>query len=295
MSNKKKHLRIKNVIATVITMLSIVLLFTYLSCCANPNVNGDMYEDDTVVITETWETTTMMMAMVMTSITSEPITTTATSSFTTTTATTTSTTTTTTTTVVTTTEPEEEEVVECFVIQSETVYTETTPTVNDTCYYFYPFSYRVHTADCIYTDPSCMERIDGNYIETARRCAVCNPDIEIGNIYQPPQEEETYTYSQSLTRSWAVTEMTYYSGSWGCYGASGRTLINDYSVACNSIPLGTIVYITSSDGSVDGYYRVDDTGAMGGNVIDIFYSDYSYVPQPFKTNGRVTCEVYIVE
>ena len=167
-------------------------------------------------------------------------------------------------------------------------------------YYFYEESMRVHTPSCIYADPSCMEVIEDGYIDYARRCTECNPDIEIGTIYEEPIIEEDnddtyYEESDSLTRNWTVDEMTYYSGPYGCYGAAGRTLINNYSVACNSIPLGTIVYIQSSDGSVDGYYRVDDTGGMGDNVIDIFYSDYSYTPYSFRQAGRVSCTVWIVE
>lgn len=167
-------------------------------------------------------------------------------------------------------------------------------------YYFYEGSMRVHTPSCIYADPSCMEVIENGYIDYARKCTECNPDIEIGTIYEEPIIEEDnddtyYEESDSLTRNWTVDEMTYYSGPYGCYGAAGRTLINNYSVACNSIPLGTIVYIQSSDGSVDGYYRVDDTGGMGNNVIDIFYSDYSYTPYSFRQAGRVSCTVWIVE
>lgn len=167
-------------------------------------------------------------------------------------------------------------------------------------YYFYEGSMRVHTPSCIYADPSCMEVIEDGYIDYARKCTECNPDIEIGTIYEEPIIEEDnddtyYEESDSLTRNWTVDEMTYYSGPYGCYGAAGRTLINNYSVACNSIPLGTIVYIQSSDGSVDGYYRVDDTGGMGDNVIDIFYSDYSNTPYSFRQAGRVSCTVWIVE
>lgn len=165
-------------------------------------------------------------------------------------------------------------------------------------YYFYKESMRVHTHDCIYADPSCMEVIEGDYIDEARPCSICNPDITIGTLYESSVNtsisNNTSSSSNNLARNWSVTEMTYYSGSYGCYGASGRTLINNYSVACNSIPLGTTVYIKSSDGSIDGYYRVDDTGSMGGNVIDIFYSDYSNTPSSFRNLGRVSCEVWIV-
>lgn len=178
--------------------------------------------------------------------------------------------------------------------------TSTTEAVVEDCYYFYQDSMRVHTADCQYADPSCMEAIYGDYIDTARKCQVCNPDITIGEEYIPPKQEAVQQVASSSdnnssgSRNYTVSEMTYYSGGYGCYGASGRTLINNYSVACNSIPLGTIVYIKSSDGSIDGTYRVDDTGAMGGHVIDIFYSNYSNVPSSFRNLGRVSCEVWIV-
>lgn len=103
-------------------------------------------------------------------------------------------------------------------------------------------------------------------------------------------EDNTVTYTDT-----SVNQMTYYSGRSGCKGASGRTLLNDYSCACNSIPLGTIIHIESSDGSVNGDYRVDDRGGMSDNVVDIFYSSYDNVPSSFRFNGRVSCTVWIVE
>lgn len=164
-------------------------------------------------------------------------------------------------------------------------------------YLFYEPSMRVHTFSCKYADPSCMEVI-GDEIDYARKCTVCNPGVKINTIYSEPDPviEESYEEGPSgnLGRHWTVTEMTYYSGSYGCYGASGRTLINNYSVACNSVPLGTILYIKSSCGTIDGYYRVDDRGGMGDHVVDIFYSDYNNTPSPFRQLGRVSCEVYIV-
>lgn len=124
--------------------------------------------------------------------------------------------------------------------------------------------------------------------------------IETDPPTPPMPEEEVYdeeivnndTFTLTLT---SVNQMTYYSGKTGCKGASGRQLLNDYSVACNSIPLGTIVHIESSDGSVCGEYRVDDTGGMSNNVIDIFYSSYDNVPSSFRRDGRVSCTVWIVE
>lgn len=93
---------------------------------------------------------------------------------------------------------------------------------------------------------------------------------------------------------WSINELTYYSGPYGCYGAYGRTLINDYSIASNVLPDGTIVHIESWDGTINGDYRVDDTGGMGDNVIDIFYSDYSYTPYDFAVAGRIGCDVWIL-
>lgn len=223
-------------------------------------------------------TTVVTETSVATSTTSLPISTT-----------TTSTTTTETTTTVSTTEDINE------TMEETTVYIETS-TEPAYEYLFYAESMRVHRRNCIYADTSCMEIIYGDYIEEARPCETCNPDINIGTLYVPETTSYSETSSSSgLTRNWTVTEMTYYSGSYGCIGASGRTLVNNYSVGCNSIPLGTIIYIESSDGSVNGYYRVDDTGGMGSNVIDIFYSDYSNTPYSFRQAGRVSCTVYIVD
>lgn len=41
-------------------------------------------------------------------------------------------------------------------------------------------------------------------------------------------------------------------------GSSGRNLVNNYSVASATLPLGLIIYIESDDGYISGYYRVDD-------------------------------------
>ena len=268
------------VLAILITMLTILIY--------SPELHSDGAENkletiEPVTTTEVEVTTNVVVTT----------TTIATTAITTTIATTT-TMATTTTTITTTTE----ETLPIIVTETECDNEDT----ESNTYLFYRESMRVHRLDCIYADSSCMELIEGDYIDEARPCQECNPDINIGTIYEPPYEpvinenEEDYVYEgpDGFERNWSVSEMTYYSGSYGCYGASGRTLIDNYSVACNSIPLGTIVYIKSSDGSVDGYYRVDDTGGMGDHVIDIFYSDYSNTPSSFRQLGRVSCEVWIV-
>jgi len=113
----------------------------------------------------------------------------------------------------------------------------------------------------------------------------------------PVTEEETY-YEETqsdMNINYSINELTYYSGPSGCYGRWGRTLLNDYSIASNLLPDGAIVHIESEDGSICGDYRVDDTGGMGNNVIDIFYTDYSNVPYPFSRDGRISCTVWVYE
>lgn len=66
----------------------------------------------------------------------------------------------------------------------------------------------------------------------------------------------------------------------GVYPTAGRT------IACNSIPLGTTVYIEGY-----GTYVVEDTGGMGGGVIDLFVGSYDEAIQ----FGRRSANVYICE
>lgn len=50
--------------------------------------------------------------------------------------------------------------------------------------------------------------------------------------------------------------------------ANGNYPTVGYTVACNSIPLGTTIYIEGY-----GTYVVEDTGGMGGGTIDIYMGD----------------------
>ena len=67
--------------------------------------------------------------------------------------------------------------------------------------------------------------------------------------------------------------------------ASGVYPQVNHTVACNSIPLGTKIYIEGY-----GEFVVEDTGGMAGNVIDIFVADYGSAIQ----FGRRTANVYVV-
>ena len=120
----------------------------------------------------------------------------------------------------------------------------------------------------------------------------------------PVYEEETYTeeISEEITDSvsnsgssfYKSMEGTYYCGGSGTYGRWGRDLISGYSVAINGLADGTIVYVESDCPGVTGTYRVDDTGGMGYNVVDFYYS-YNNVPSEFSWRGRINVDVYIVQ
>ena len=111
----------------------------------------------------------------------------------------------------------------------------------------------------------------------------------------PVIEEICYEETSNMTINYTINELTYYSGPSGCCGRWGRTLLNNYSIASNLLPDGTIVHIESHDGSICGDYRVDDTGGMGNNVIDVFYTDYTNVPYPFSRDGRISCTAWVYE
>lgn len=110
--------------------------------------------------------------------------------------------------------------------------------------------------------------------------------------------EETTQISQaveeveSAPESAAPEGMTYLG--WytlTAYEATGNPCANGnmpsvgYTVACNSIPLGTTIYIEGY-----GQYVVEDTGGMGGGTIDIYLGDPASCIQ-FGVQGA---NVYIV-
>ena len=76
------------------------------------------------------------------------------------------------------------------------------------------------------------------------------------------------------------------------YIATGNTCTNGeyptagYTIASNTLPLGTRVYIEGL-----GERVVEDRGGMAGNVIDVFVSSYDEAIQ----FGRQTGEVYILD
>ena len=68
--------------------------------------------------------------------------------------------------------------------------------------------------------------------------------------------------------------------------ANGNYPTSGYTVACNSLALGTRIYIEGY-----GEYVVEDRGGMSSNVIDVYLGDYNSCVQ----FGRKTADVYIIE
>lgn len=76
-------------------------------------------------------------------------------------------------------------------------------------------------------------------------------------------------------------------------GASGNQLIEGYSVACDSLPFGTLIYLESD--YISGTFRVDDCGTGNSHTIDVYYWDNANVPYDFAQAGRVPVTVTIIE
>lgn len=105
-------------------------------------------------------------------------------------------------------------------------------------------------------------------------------------LYIEQQEKQNMGVKQEETQNShgeaTVFEITHYTHT-GNNTASGVYPVAGRTVACNSLPLGTIVEINGQD------FVVEDRGGMGGNVIDIFVDSESEAIQ----KGRYTTTVYV--
>ena len=105
-------------------------------------------------------------------------------------------------------------------------------------------------------------------------------------LYIEQQEKQNMEVKQEEEKSEqgeaSVFEITHYTHT-GNNTASGVYPVAGRTVACNSLPLGTIVEINGQD------FVVEDRGGMGGNVIDIFVDSESEAIQ----KGRYTTTVYV--
>lgn len=97
--------------------------------------------------------------------------------------------------------------------------------------------------------------------------------------------EEQLTTEESKRAYLGSYELTAYEWT-GNPCANGNYPSSGYTVACNSLPLGTRIYIEGY-----GEYMVEDRGGMADNVIDIYMGDYDSCIQ----FGRRVADVYIIE
>ncbi len=98
-----------------------------------------------------------------------------------------------------------------------------------------------------------------------------------------PEASESFT-EPSMTYL-GVYELTAYEWT-GEVCADGNYPSCGYTVGCNSLPLGTMIYIEGY-----GTYVVEDRGGMPDNVIDIYMEDYDTCIE----FGRRTADVYLIE
>lgn len=105
---------------------------------------------------------------------------------------------------------------------------------------------------------------------------VVDEEIDLDEANELPEASRTFLGSYELT----AYEWTGNPCANGNYPSCG------YTVACNSLALGTRIYIEGY-----GEYVVEDRGGMADNVIDIYMGDYDTCIQ----FGRQTANVYLVE
>ncbi len=95
------------------------------------------------------------------------------------------------------------------------------------------------------------------------------------------------SYSSTIS----VEATAYTGGGTTATGTSAR--YGAIAVDCSVIPYGTRMYIVSDDGNwIYGVATAEDCGgAIKGNIIDLYFDDYSTCIQ----FGRRSCTVYILD
>lgn len=107
-------------------------------------------------------------------------------------------------------------------------------------------------------------------------------EVELHQEEEPVEEEVVESESKTPI---GFYELTAYEWT-GNPCANGNYPTAGYTVACNSLPLGTRIYIEGY-----GEYTVEDRGGMADNVIDIYMGDYDSCIQ----FGRRTATVSIID
>ncbi len=115
--------------------------------------------------------------------------------------------------------------------------------------------------------------IDGDWAEVVcangeiRWCSASYLSDKQPEVKAATSSKGNYIGSFQLT---AYCNCSLCCGKWaGGPTASGTTPTEGRTVACNSIPMGTHIIINGHE------YIVEDTGAMGNNVIDIYMASHS--------------------
>ena len=136
--------------------------------------------------------------------------------------------------------------------------------------------------------------------ETTTMSTLTETETEVATISDIVIETETtcggdICHTEPLSEYW---DATYYSATALGHttppcGASGNQLVEGYSVACDSLPFGTLIYLDSD--YISGTFRVDDCGTGNMNTIDIYYWDNANVPYDFAQAGRVPVTITILE
>ena len=147
-----------------------------------------------------------------------------------------------------------------------------------------------------------MEEVDSTavneIIEYGTASTAVTAEDRIASVQKNADGSGTLVFTSGATLNFSgaksMTATAYTSGYGGAdnYTATG-TAVRKGVVAVDKsvIPLGTKMYIVSSDGSVVyGMATAEDTGVRG-NKVDLYYDTY----QQCINFGRRTCNVYILE
>ena len=140
----------------------------------------------------------------------------------------------------------------------------------------------LHTVtDDILTEPeiSTYDTLEGS------EKAFKGKEVELSTEEEKNVPEASESFTEPTMTYLGVYELTAYEWT-GEVCADGSYPSSGYTVGCNSLPLGTKIYIVGY-----GEYVVQDRGGMSDNVIDIYMEDYDACIE----FGRRTADVYLIE
>lgn len=110
-------------------------------------------------------------------------------------------------------------------------------------------------------------------------------EAELSTEEEKDVPEASESFTEPTMTCLGVYELTAYEWT-GEVCADGNYPSCGYTVGCNSLPLGTRIYIEDY-----GIYVVQDRGGMPDTVIDVYMEDYDTCIE----FGRRTADVYLIE